>query len=78
MKRFLWFNLEKLKTDKEYFLVVFMFLIIIQLAFYFPLNKSLDFSNIFLGFIFTLFFIYVTFCKKTFSYKEVWQCFWKC
>ncbi|MGV2804762.1 hypothetical protein GNF85_13995 [Clostridium perfringens] len=76
MKRFLWFNFKKIKTDVDYFLVVFILLIITQLAFYFPLSKSFDFSNLVFGGVFSIFFIYISFCKKEFSYKDVWKCFW--
>ncbi|HHD2754316.1 TPA: hypothetical protein ACOTG0_003170 [Clostridium perfringens] len=75
MKRFLWFNIEKLKEDPDYFLVIFLFLIIIQLAFYFPLDKSQDFGDIVLGISTSIFFIYTLFCKKKFTYKDVWKCF---
>lgn len=75
MKRFLWFNIEKLKEDPDYFLVIFLFLIIIQLAFYFPLDKSQDFGDIVFGISTSIFFIYTLFCKKKFTYKDIWKCF---
>ena len=76
MKRFLWFNLKKIKTDADYFLVVFILLIIIQLSVYFPLGKSFDFLDLIYGGVDTIFFLYISFCKKDFSYKDVWNCFW--
>ena len=78
MTRFLWFNLYKLKSDVDYFLITFLFLVVVQLSFYFPLNGNLDFKDLVGGALTSIFFIYVLFCKKNFKVKDVWQCFWKC
>ena len=77
MKRFLWFNLYKLKSDVDYFLITFLFLILVQLSFYFPLNGTINFKDLVGGVSTSVFFIYVLFCKKTFKVKDVWKCFWK-
>ena len=76
MKRFLWFNLEKLKKDPDYFLMTFLFLSVIQMVFYFPTGKSQQ-VNIVSGIVTSVFFLYTLFCKKEFSYKNVLDCFWK-
>lgn len=75
MKRFLWFNLEKLKNDADYFLITNLFLVITQLAFYFPLSKSFDIKDLIGGGIFSIFHICILFFKKEFKYSDVWNCF---
>lgn len=76
MKRFLWFNLEKLKKDPDYFLMNSLFLIVVQMIFYFPTGKSQQVS-ILSGITTSIFFLYTVICKKDFTYKDVWNCFWK-
>lgn len=76
MKRFLWFNLEKLKKDPDYFLMTSLFLIVVQMIFYFPTGKSQQVS-ILSGITTSIFFLYTVICKKDFTYKDVWNCFWK-
>ncbi|ELC8424519.1 hypothetical protein QYB63_001081 [Clostridium perfringens] len=75
MKRFLWFNLEKIKTDPDYFLINFLFLILVQCVFYFPTGRARSVS-ISSGILTSIFFVYILLCKKDFSYKDVWNCFW--
>ena len=76
MKRFLWFNLEKLKKDPDYFLMTSLFLIVVQMIFYFPTGKSQQVS-ILSGITTSIFFLYTIICKKEFTFKDVWDCFWK-
>lgn len=76
LKRFLWFNLDKIKKDPDYFLINFLFLILVQLAFYFPTGR-LKSVNILSGVLTSIFFLYILLCKKEYTYKEVWNCFWK-
>ena len=76
MKYFLWFNLDKIKKDPDYFLINFLFLILVQLVFYLPTGQLKN-LNIFSGILTSIFFVYILFCKKEYSYKEVWKCFWK-
>ena len=76
MKRLLWFNLEKLKKDPDYFLMTSLFLIVVQMIFYFPTGKSQQVS-ILSGITTSIFFLYTVICKKDFTYKDVWNCFWK-
>ncbi|WP_446898437.1 hypothetical protein ACSVC9_00480 [Clostridium sp. LBM24168] len=74
MKRFLWFNIEKLRNDAEYFLVTYILIIFIQLAFWFKIENL---GDIIWGAVFSLFFLYLTFIKKNFTLKDVWKLFWK-
>lgn len=76
MKRFLWFNLEKAKKDPDYFLMTFLFLIVVQMIFYFPTGK-LKGTDIISGALTSIFFLYILFSKKEFSWKNVLNCFWK-
>ncbi|MGL5477894.1 MAG: hypothetical protein ACRDCB_02430 [Clostridium sp.] len=68
MKKFLWFNITKLKTDSEYFVVSYIYVITAQVGFYssFIGNKNL-FYDLILGIISSIFFIYITFMKKDFK-----------
>lgn len=74
MNRFLWFNIDKLRDDSEYFLVTYMLTFFMQLALW---SKVKDIGDIIFGCIFSIFFIYLTFMKKSFSLKDVWKLFWK-
>lgn len=71
MKRFLWYNITKLRNDSEYFIVSYISLITIQLPLYFSYfkNKNLLSSLIF-AIIFSIFFIYITIMKKNFKILE--------
>jgi len=74
LKRFFIFNTEKLKNDIEYFLVTYVLLIFIQLAFW---CRVRNLSDIVFGSIFSLFFLYLTFMKRSFTLKDVWKLIWK-
>lgn len=74
MKYFLWFNLKKIKTDIDYCLLTFLFLILIQLAFYFPYNPK-KLYKLFFGLVFSVFFIYCLIVKKDFKLIDVWKKF---
>lgn len=74
LERFLWFNLKKIKKDPDYFLINFLFLVVVQMIFYFPIGRAGK-TNISSGIATSIFFLYILFCKKEFSYKEVWKCF---
>lgn len=76
MKRFLWFNFEKMKSDLDYFLMSNLFLIIAQLSFYFPI-RSKDFKDTISGLILTGIHVYVLLLKKEFTYKDLVKCFFK-
>lgn len=70
-KKFLWYNVNKLKEDVEYFNISILSLILIQCGFYLSYIKNTDlFSSLIFGIIFSLFFIYILIIKKTFSLKE--------
>lgn len=75
MKRFLWFNIEKLRVDIEYFLVVYILLIFLQVAFYYPINKQMEISHWVFGGITSILFIYISFMKKEFCSKDVLKLF---
>ncbi|GAA0742479.1 hypothetical protein [Clostridium oceanicum] len=74
MNYFLWFNLKKIKTDIDYFLLTLLFLILIQLAFYLPWNPK-KLYNLFFGMIFSIFFIYCLTVNKDFKLKDVLKLF---
>ncbi|MDD3223631.1 MAG: hypothetical protein PHX70_02810 [Clostridium sp.] len=74
MKRFLWFNIEKLKNDPDYFLMSYILIIFVQLGFW---TKIHDLSSIVFGSIFSILFLYLTFIKKDFTLKDIWKLFWK-
>jgi hypothetical protein len=74
LKRFFIFNIGKLKDDIEYFLVTYVLIIFIQLALWLQIKDS---GNIIFGTIFSLFFLYLTFMNKSFTFKELWKLLWK-
>lgn len=76
MKRFLWFNLEKLRTDVEYFLVSYILVIIATITFLFP-KSEYKFGDAIFGGASFIFFIYLTSMKRDFSLKNVWKRFWE-
>lgn len=71
MKKFLWFNINKLKKDPEYFVVSYIFIITAQVAFYTSFIRNTDFFyDLIIGVICSIFFIYITFMKKEFKIIE--------
>lgn len=74
MKKFLWYDLKKLRNDSEYFSVSYISLILIQLPLYssYFKNKNLV-SDLIFGIIASIFFIYLTFMKKNFKISEVFK-----
>lgn len=74
MKRFFIFNIQKLKSDVEYFLVTYVLVIFMQLALWLQVK---DLGNIVFGTIFSVFFLYLTFMKRAFTLKDVWKLIWK-
>lgn len=74
MKKFLWYDLKKLREDSKYFSVSYISLILIQLPLYhsFFKNKNLV-TDLFFGIITSIFFIYLTFMKKNFKMSEVYK-----
>jgi hypothetical protein len=75
MKYFLWFNLNKLKTDIDYFLVTFlivsMFILNTVLSYIYHTNKYMNFSDIFIDIIILFFWLWLIFAKKDFSFWKV-------
>lgn len=77
MKYFLWFNLKKLKTDIDYFLVTFlivsMFILNTILAYFYPIhiNKNINYSHVFIDIIIFFFWIWLIFVKKDFSFGKI-------
>lgn len=70
-KKFLWYNLNKLKKDAEYFNISILSLILMQCGFYLSYIKNTNLiSSLVLGVIFSIFFIYALIIKKDFSIKE--------
>jgi len=74
LKRVLWFNIEKMKKDPDYFLVSYILLISIQLAFW---TRIHNLSDIVFGSLFSVLFLYLTFIKKNFTLKDIWKLFFK-
>lgn len=74
MKRFLWFNIKKMKNDPDYFLVSYILLIFVQLAFWIKIHNL---SDIVFASVFSVLFLYLTFIKKNFTLKDIWKLFWK-
>lgn len=80
MKRFLWFNIDKIKNDSDYFLIVFMFLVLTQLSFYIlpiKMEKEYKIYNLIPALVFSIFFLWTLFTKKSFNFKDVLNSFWK-
>ncbi|MBY0756937.1 hypothetical protein K5V21_16065 [Clostridium sardiniense] len=74
MKKFLWYNIEKLKTDIDYFSVSYISLIFIQLPLYSSFFRNINlFSDLVLGIISSSFFLYMTFTKKDFTLIDVFK-----
>lgn len=72
MKKFLWYNLEKLKNDLDYFIVSYISLILIQFNLYFSYFKNMNLvSSLIIGIVFSIFFIYISIMKKAFNYKKI-------
>ena len=72
MERFLWFNVKKLRTDCDYFLITFLFLTLVQVVCYFPINK-LTLKYIILGIIHSILYLYIILMKKEFTLKDLWK-----
>lgn len=70
------FNKEKLQSDKEYFFVAYLFLILVQVSTWFPIS-TLNYKYTILGTFFSLIFIYLTFMKKDFTLLDSLKCIWK-
>ena len=75
MKYFLWFKLDKLKTDIDYFLVTFLsistYSLIKILSYIFDSNKNINFSHISVDIIILIFWLWLVFVKKDFSFLKV-------
>lgn len=69
MERFLWFNLKKIKKDPDYFLINFLFLVVVQMIFYFPIGRAGKISiGLFISLNFIFFKINITEFDK--NYKK--------
>lgn len=75
MKRFFCLNIEKIKTDSDYFLMTILFLVLAQLTLYIPFQK-VGLSELVAGIFFSGMFIYALLTKKNFTYKDVLKSFW--
>lgn len=73
MKYFLWFNLDKVKNDKDYFLLSYLSVIMAQLASWFPKKGYLDFEDYIYGVVWGIFFIYLSFSRKNFKFKDAFR-----
>lgn len=74
MKRFLFLNLDKLKNDCNYFIIVNLFLILSQCIIYLPL-QNFNSRNLVSAIFFSSMHLYCLSVKKEYTFKDISTCF---